>query len=194
MTDARYPEAWLNDRRIVRLSDAAHRLFVASLAWCASNRTDGAIDHEDLGFIHGVDSRKAADLVAAGLWRELPTGWQVVDYEKTQTTRAQLDGLDRKRHQDRERKARERARKRGAPEPEPPDEDLSRVTSGVTSDVTQRQGKDRTGQASTGSTDQTGYTAPKPCPHGYPNGLEPDPWLNGRAACPACAAEMKEAS
>jgi hypothetical protein len=39
MTDARFPERWLNDRRLLRLSDAAFRLFVISLTWSVSNRT-----------------------------------------------------------------------------------------------------------------------------------------------------------
>ena len=155
MTDARYPEAWLNDRRIVRLSDAAHRLFVTTLAWSSSNRTDGFIEAADLSLIHGVDARHHTELVAAGLWIEVPSGLQIVDFHKTQTTKAQLEGLDHKRHQDRERKARERARKRGVPDADPAEDgDLSRVTSDVTSRVTQRQGKDRQGKASTGSTDQ----------------------------------------
>ena len=153
MTDARYPEAWLNDRRVVRLSDAAHRLFVTANAWSASNRTDGFLEAGDLSLIHGIDSRHQTELVSAGLWSEVEGGWQVVGFHKTQTTKAQLDGLDHKRHQDRERKARERARKRGEPESEPDhDGQVSRVTSGVTSDVTQRQGKARQGQALTGST------------------------------------------
>jgi hypothetical protein len=80
----------------------------------------------------------------------ISTGWRVVDFDKTQATRAQLEGLDHQRHQDRERKARERRRKRGLPEPEPPsgEEDVSSVTSGVTSGVTQRQGQEgQEGQA-----------------------------------------------
>lgn len=152
MTDARYPEAWLNDRRVVRLSDAAHRLFVTALAWSASNRTDGFLEEADLALIHGVDPRHHTELVSAGLWVEVENGWQIVDFHKTQTTKTQLDGLDHKRHQDRERKARERARRRGEPDPDP---DLSRVTSegtsALTSDVTQRQGKDRQGQAFNGT-------------------------------------------
>ncbi len=154
MTDARYPEAWLNDRRVVRLSDAAHRLFVTALAWSSSNRTDGLIEEADLALIHGVDARHRTELVSAGLWTQVENGWQIVDFHKTQTTKVQLDGLDHKRHQDRERKARERARRRGEPDPDP---DLSRVTSEGTSDVTarvtQRQGKDRQGKASIGTED-----------------------------------------
>lgn len=142
VTDARYPEAWLNDRRVVRLSDAAHRLFVTANAWSASNRTDGFLEVADLALIHGVDPRHQTELVAAGLWTVAVGGLQIMDFHKTQTTKTQLDGLDHKRHQDRERKARERARKRGEPEPDPDDQaHLSRVTSGVTSDVTQRLGQ-----------------------------------------------------
>lgn len=153
MTDARYPEAWLNDRRVVRLSDAGHRLFVTATAWSASNRTDGFLEEADVRLIHSVDPRHHTELLSAGLWAEVPGGWQIVDFHKTQTTKAQLEGLDHKRHQDRERKARERARRRGEPDPEPGgDQQASRVTSGVTSDVTQRQGKDRQGKALTGST------------------------------------------
>lgn len=160
MTDARYPETWLNDRRVVRLSDAAHRLFITALVWSASNRTDGFIETADLSLIHGVDASKATELASAGLWKPVTGGWQIVDYAKTQTTKTQLDGLDHKRAQDRERKARQRARDRGLPDPEPPEEEeASRVTSDVTARVTQRigqdrQGKDRQGQASTGTTDQ----------------------------------------
>lgn len=185
MTDARYPEAWLNDRRIVRLSDAGHRLYVTTLAWSCSNRTDGYLEDADLALIHGVDPRHGTELLAAGLWTELPGGWQIVDFHKTQTTKAQLEGLDHKRHMDRERKARERARKRGQPEPEPPEgEEVSRVTSGVTSDVTQRQGKDRQGKASKTSTQEVHAS----------EDYDDDAWLSGRpikldhlpGRCPSC--------
>ena len=144
MTDARYPEAWLNDRRVVRLSDAAHRLFVTTLAWSASNRTDGFLESADLPLIHGVDPSCADELVAAGLWKPVSGGWLICDFAKTQATRAQLEGLDHKRHMDRERQARKRRRDRGdRKESSISEESASRVTSGVTSPVTQRQGQDR---------------------------------------------------
>ena len=147
MTDARYPEAWLNDRRILRLSDAAHRLFVTALAWAASNRTDGFIDGGDLALLQSVDESRVGELVASGLWSEAPGGWRIVAFDRTQTTRAQLEGLDHKRHKNRERQARQRAHKKDFSEAAA--ENVSRVTSGVTTDVTQRQGKDRQGQAIT---------------------------------------------
>jgi hypothetical protein len=109
-----------------------------------SNRTDGLLEEQDLALIHGVDHGAHWELVSAGLWRQVANGWVVADFQKTQTTKTQLDGLDHKRHMDRERKARERARKK-SPDPEPVSAEpgLSRVTSTVTSDVTHRQGKDR---------------------------------------------------
>lgn len=157
MTDARYPEAWLNDRRIVRLSDAGHRLFTTANAWSASNRTDGHLEAPDLALIHGVDGRHATELTDAGLWSEVSGGWQIVDFHKAQSTKAQLDGLDYKRHQDRERQARKRARDRGDLDPDPPDlepvsRDVTPVTNDVTSTVTQRQGRTGRQGAVTGST------------------------------------------
>lgn len=185
MTDARYPEAWLNDRRIVRLSDAAHRLHVTALAWCASNRTDGQLDNLDIKLIHSVDPRHASELVDAELWARTKDGFQIVDFHKTQTTRAQLEGLDHKRHMDRERQARKRARDRGEVEPDPTPPPVSRVTSGVTSDVTHRQGKDRTGKAPTEAPTQNK-------PEDFPKVVEVIPncsWHLGDG-CPNCSHQV----
>jgi hypothetical protein len=68
MTDARFPERWLNDRRLLRLSDAAFRLFVVSLTWSVSNRTDGELDASDLALMPGIDPTAAGELARAGLW------------------------------------------------------------------------------------------------------------------------------
>ncbi|GAA1399459.1 hypothetical protein GCM10009613_55070 [Pseudonocardia kongjuensis] len=127
MTDARYPERWLNDRRILRLSDPAHRLFVLALAWSVSNRTDGALQLDDLRLIPGVDHTGTAELVEAGLWLTGPHGWQITDFAITQTTAAQLAGLEHKRAVDRDRQARHRQRRRADPQ---------HVTRDTTRDVT----------------------------------------------------------
>ena len=46
MTDARMPERWLSDRRLLRLSDAAYRLHLTGLLWSVANRTDGEVANQ----------------------------------------------------------------------------------------------------------------------------------------------------
>lgn len=115
MTDARLPERWLNDRRVLRLSDGALRLFLLGLAWSVSNRTDGVIEDEDLPLIPTVDVSRAAELGKAGLWDRYSGHWMFVDFDSTQTTRDELDRLDRMRRAEREKKARQRERKAARP-------------------------------------------------------------------------------
>lgn len=133
MTDARYPERWLMDRRIQRLPDAAFRTFVTSLAWSVANRTDGVVTFADRELLPDGDPRCIGQLVDAGLWEVTGDGWLISVFEETQTTRADLDHLDRQRRLARDRKRRERER---------------RVTRDVPRDVTHdstRTGQDRTG-------------------------------------------------
>jgi hypothetical protein len=109
MTDARYPDRWLNDRRIVRLSDRAHRMLVTSLTWSVSNRTDGLIAHDDLPLLPCGDGDVAGDLVKAGLWEVTPEGWRIIDFDETQTTRQELAAADAARRKARDKKRRQRA-------------------------------------------------------------------------------------
>lgn len=69
MTDARLPERWLNDRRLLKLPDDAFRLFVTALVWSVANKTDGVLLDEELPLIPGTDPRCHAQLVEAGLWQ-----------------------------------------------------------------------------------------------------------------------------
>jgi hypothetical protein len=113
MTDARFPERWLNDRRIVRLPDDAFRLFVLSLAWSVANRTDGVLSDEDLSLLPGAAPQCARRLARDGLWERAGGRWLITVYEATQTTAAELASLDTARAADRARKRRERAHGRG---------------------------------------------------------------------------------
>jgi hypothetical protein len=54
VTGACFPERWLNDRRVLRLSDPAFRLFVTSLTWSVSTRTDGEL-YDDMLLTPCVD-------------------------------------------------------------------------------------------------------------------------------------------
>lgn len=112
MTDARLPERWLNDRRMLRLSDAAFRLYATALMWSVSNRTDGVVAEDDLTLMLRVDPGRALELEKHDLWQRDGDGWLISDFADTQTSKAQLDGLDLKRQQDRERAARYRDRRK----------------------------------------------------------------------------------
>ena len=161
--DARFPERWLNDRRVVRLSDAGFRLLVTSLAWSVANRTDGRLDKDDLDLLHGVDARHVDELVTAGLMTETSAGsWCSTVYMDTQTSKAQLDGLEYKREQDRQRQANKRARDRGLVEPYPDESrDSPRdVTTDIDRDTKARTGQDRRGKvAVTGEREERGREA-----------------------------------
>ena len=124
MTDARFPERWLNDRRILRLPDDAFRLFVNSLAWSAANRTDGRIYDDDLPLIPGSgpvevgrDLRPASGperhLAKSGLWARVSDYWLITVFEDTQTGSAELERMADKRRAERDKKRRQRAAKRG---------------------------------------------------------------------------------
>ena len=157
MTDARYPERWLLDRRVTRLSDRAHRAFVVTLAYGVANRTDGVLLAADLRDLPRYVEEEVPALVEAGLVEALPdgTGFVVAVFLETQTTRAELQAGDAARVMAREKKARQRAAARGE--------------SAVPKDVPEdrpggqhRLGQDRPGQALvTGETDQQ---APSPSP------------------------------
>jgi len=111
MTDARFPERWLNDRRVLRLSDPSFRLFVISLTWSVANRTDGVLYDDDLALMVNVDPARAVEMIKAGLWRRDADRYVIVEFDGTQTPATQLDGLAQRRRSDRGRSRRYRERK-----------------------------------------------------------------------------------
>lgn len=127
MTDARFPDRWLADRRIQRLTDRGFRAFVSALMWSVLNRTDGVIEHEDLALIPGFANCAEDELAAAGLFEPLDHGWLITEYARTQTSKDALETLERARAANRERQAKWRAERANA---------RNNVTNGVTNDVT----------------------------------------------------------
>jgi len=93
VTDAHFPERWLNDRRILRLPPEAFRFFVLSLTWSVANRTDGVIYDDDLALIPGADSGAIDVLAKADLWKRTADYWLIMVYDDTQTTAEKLDEL-----------------------------------------------------------------------------------------------------
>jgi hypothetical protein len=109
MTDARLPERWLNDRRFLRLSDAAHRLYVHTLMWSVANRSDGVVYDDDLALMPSVDIARVGELDKAELWQRDGDRWLILDFPMTQTSRDDLVVLENNRRREREKKARQRA-------------------------------------------------------------------------------------
>jgi hypothetical protein len=101
MTDARLPERWLNNRRLLRLSDEDFRSFVMALVWSVSNRTDGRVEPEDLALIPTFTVGAPDALVNAGLWTRLDYGWRIDDFLETQTSKHDLEVLENNRRRDR---------------------------------------------------------------------------------------------
>ena len=143
--DARMPERYLVDRRIVRLTDAQRSSYLMATLWSVSNRTDGRIERADLALIPTFDQGSVDALVRAGLWERDASSdaWLIDDYMTTQTSRADFEVLENARRADREKKRRQRAAKaesdsRGASPGHVPGDSTGK----------DRQGKDRQGQAS----------------------------------------------
>lgn len=115
MTDARFPERYLSDRRVLRLTADEFRGWAFATIWSVSNRTDGVILSDELLLIPFMTAGTAQKLEACGLWEASGGGWVIADFSQAQTSRHELEVLDNARRRDREKKARQRAAKTGAP-------------------------------------------------------------------------------
>jgi hypothetical protein len=112
MTDARFPERWLNDRRVLRLSSDAFRLYVFALAWSVANKTDGVLHDQDLALMPAQRADVTAlanELWISGLWARDGGLWQITDFEETQTTADDLTALSNARRRQRDKMRRRRA-------------------------------------------------------------------------------------
>lgn len=143
MTDARFPERWLNDRRFRRLSADEFRTFSMALLWTVANRTDGELLAEDLPYIPDAVADHAGRLVEVGLWAPTRAGWFILDFEGTQTSKGQLDGLDARKRQDADRQRAKRDRDKRAASSHGPHVMKSRdgYVTGSCDDIGQGQGQ-----------------------------------------------------
>lgn len=117
MTDARLPERWLVDRRLLKLSDSAYRTFVTALLWSVANRTDGRFEADDIELMPRAKGADVVEILAAGLLDRDGTQLVLADFEATQTSRDELEVLENARRRDRQKKARQRAEKSSPPVP-----------------------------------------------------------------------------
>ncbi|MEO2134101.1 hypothetical protein [Microbacterium sp.] len=111
MADARIPERYLLDKRVLRLSHEARSSLFMATTWSMSNRTDGRVERADLALIPTFSAPCVPELIAQGLWApDGDEGWLIVDYARDQTSREEFEVLENARRREREKKRRQRAR------------------------------------------------------------------------------------
>ena len=124
----RFDDQFPIHRKVEGLSDAAFRLHISAIFWCARNLTDGFVPVEDLESAVPRRMRRpgkfVAELVARKLWVEVDDGWQIHDYLDFQPSR---EKVERERKAKAERQARwlEKRRKQGQRRDSPVDIDAS---------------------------------------------------------------------
>jgi hypothetical protein len=82
----------LESPALIHLPRGVRLLHVEALAWCSLRRTDGVLAFAALP--RATDEpdamSAAAQLVAAGVWEETPTGWRIVGYLDTQISASEI--------------------------------------------------------------------------------------------------------
>lgn len=87
-------------RKFLKAGPAASWLWLCGVGYCQDGLTDGFIPYEAIDFlgIKGATARKLkVTLVAVGLWDEVPGGWMVHDYLKSNKSAAAVAEVKAKR-------------------------------------------------------------------------------------------------
>lgn len=75
--------------KAIAAGNAALGLWVRAGSWCGAHLTDGRLPAGMVGTLGG-HARDARKLIAAGLWCQTEDGYQFVDWEQWQPTKAQV--------------------------------------------------------------------------------------------------------
>lgn len=88
--------------KVIELSPSAVALWVRAGSYCAGHLTDGEVKRATLRLL-AADEADALELVACGLWDEVPSGWAFHDWEDYQppasATKEKRAELSRRRSQ-----------------------------------------------------------------------------------------------
>lgn len=98
--------------KVIGLTDAAFRLHVAGICYCAKYRTDGRISADVIPMLTPRYKPKALQELTAGdrpLWVPTVGGYEIHDYLQWNRSKAEIQ-----EHQDRLRKVRSAAGRKGA--------------------------------------------------------------------------------
>jgi hypothetical protein len=127
MTDARLPGRWLTAVLFEDLSDPTWRVLTGALMFCAEQGTDGLLETRHLKRLHPAGEMPTAyeQLVDAGIWRRVATGYEFVDWSGFigQSTNAEVttyrENNRRRQEKLRARRKAERAAEQSAGESAP---------------------------------------------------------------------------
>lgn len=103
--NANLPTRWLTDATMIDLSGGAFATHARALMYGIEHENDGFIPTKVLRLLVPHDAQSSdvtAELVDAKLWRATGSGFQIVHWAETQTTRAQAERT-RKQNRDRQR-------------------------------------------------------------------------------------------
>jgi hypothetical protein len=89
----------------VDLTPEAVALWVRAGSYCGKHLTDGFVPAGRLGMLQGTPEA-AYELVVAGLWTEVPDGWQFHEWDRYQDTK---DVVERRRESWKARQAKRRS-------------------------------------------------------------------------------------
>ena len=87
----RLDEGFSEHRKVLELSDAAFRLHVTALCFCARNLTDGFVSEVAAHRCHPKPKALIAELISAHLWTRTSGGYAIHDYLGYNPTRAQVE-------------------------------------------------------------------------------------------------------
>ena len=91
MTYIKLDDAFHLHPKVVRLSDAAYRLYVGMLCYCSSQLTDGIVPAMAIHSLHQRHRKPLEELQAAGLVDASGDAWAVHDYLQHQRSRAEIE-------------------------------------------------------------------------------------------------------
>lgn len=88
----RFDDQFPIHRKVHGLTDAAFRLHVEAIFWCARNLTDGFIAQDDLASVSRYRRPEGyvAELVGRGAWDIAEGGWQIHDFLVWQNSRSKV--------------------------------------------------------------------------------------------------------
>jgi hypothetical protein len=94
----RFDDRFPTHRKVRRLSDAAFRLHVSAIHWCAEHLTDGHVPADELDLVSDVRDPKAAVAeLEPKLWEPLEDGWLIHDFLEYQPSAAEVRSTRAKR-------------------------------------------------------------------------------------------------